>query len=95
MTFDGQTATAADTPRLNAQLQRVQSLMEGGSWRTLAQIATYTGDPESSISARLRDLRKTKFGAWDVQRRHRTQGQWEYRCLKPDRDPQIGLPLET
>lgn len=39
-----------------------------------------TGDPEASISAQLRHLRKHRFGGHDVQKRRRNDGaQWEYR----------------
>jgi hypothetical protein len=35
---------------------------------TLQDIARETGDPEASISARLRDLRKPQFGGHTVER---------------------------
>lgn len=66
---DGITVTAADTPRLNEQARRVYDLMADRQWRTLAQIAEATGDPEASVSARLRDLRKIRFGGHTVERR--------------------------
>lgn len=37
----------------------------------------------ASISARLRDLRKPKFGGYVVERRRRTVGTWEYRVSLP------------
>jgi hypothetical protein len=40
-----------------------------------------TGFPEASISARLRDFRKEQFGKHVVERRRRSQGQWEYRLI--------------
>lgn len=80
---DGETFDRdADGRRLNAQTQRVFDLMRDGTWRTLAEIAKATGDPEASISARLRDLRKEKFGGHAVERRRRGEvkrGLWEYR----------------
>jgi hypothetical protein len=36
--------------------------MVDGKWRTLAQIALTTRDPQASISARLRDFRKQANG---------------------------------
>jgi hypothetical protein len=76
---DGVTFSPAhDTARLNDQLKRVMRLMLGGGWHTLREISDATGDPESSVSARLRDLRKQRFGGWTVERRRRTQGTHEY-----------------
>jgi hypothetical protein len=33
----------------------------GGVWRTLRQIAAITGDPEASISTRLRDFNNHEY----------------------------------
>lgn len=52
------TLTQDDIPRLEKQLERVAAIMSDGQWRTLGQIAAKTGDPEASISARLRNLRQ-------------------------------------
>ena len=68
-----------DGARLNAQAQKVFDVMCDRSWRTLGQIAEATGAPEASVSARLRDLRKPRFGGFTVERRHRDRGLWEYR----------------
>lgn len=81
--FDGQTfEPERDGARLRAQLDRVSRLMADGAWRTLAQISESTGDPESSVSARLRDLRKPKFGQHVVERRRRSPGTFEYRVAR-------------
>jgi hypothetical protein len=45
-----------DGKRLNEQTRRVFERMKDGTWRTLREIAAATGDPEASVSARLRDL---------------------------------------
>jgi hypothetical protein len=72
MHFSGATYEAAhDQDRLAAQLERVRRLMQDGEWRTLPEIADITGDPLQSISARLRDLRKERFGGHTVNRRRR------------------------
>ena len=71
-----------DTQRLTGQIQRVFGLMSDGSWRTLREIAEATGDPEASVSAQLRHLRKPRFGSHTVERRRRgeaSSGLWEYR----------------
>lgn len=80
---DGETFEAAlDGARLNAQAMRVFSLMRDGVWRTLREISEATGDPEASASARIRDLRKPRFGKHTVHRRRRGDGKkglFEYR----------------
>ncbi len=68
-----------DEVRLNRQARCVFMLMRDGHWRSLAQISMITGEPEASISARLRDFRKAKFGGHLVERRHVGSGLWEYR----------------
>ena len=84
--FDGKTYDPAlDKDRLKKQLGRVYDVMNDGWWMTLLEIQDWsrtrhnTFDPEASISARLRDLRKPKFGGYNIERRRRTNGTWEYR----------------
>lgn len=82
--FDGETYDPAqDHERLGAQALRVWSVISDGEWRTLAEIEHLTGDPQASISARLRDFRKHQFGDHTIQRRRRETGRglWEYRVL--------------
>jgi hypothetical protein len=50
-----------DLERLNAQMQRVHGLMVDGKWRSLREISDATGDPEASVSARLRDYRSNEY----------------------------------
>lgn len=78
--FDGQTyEEPRDGSRLRAQHQRVFEAMKDGAWRSLHALSKLTGDPEASVSARLRDLRKERFGGHQVDRRYVHQGLWEYR----------------
>jgi len=80
MDFDGATFDQSrDGPRLNRQAQLVFNVVRDGRWRTLHAIAEQTGQPEASVSARLRDLRKPRFGSHSVDRRYIAQGVWEYR----------------
>lgn len=80
--FDGPTFDAArDGQRLTEQLHRVKALVRDGQWRTLADIAAQTGDPEASVSARLRDLRKKKFGGHALEKRFVRRGLWMYRVV--------------
>lgn len=76
---------ALDHTRLKGQLLAIFNLMRDGRWRTLSEIATATREPEASVSAQLRHLRKPKYGSWKVEKRRRTyplgQGGWEYQVL--------------
>jgi hypothetical protein len=76
-TFDSE----LDMERLNRQMRTVATVLLDGEWWTLAALAGVTGFPEASISARLRDFRKEQFGKHVVERRRRSQGQWEYRLI--------------
>lgn len=79
-----------DHSRLTRQHERIRELMRDGSWRTLVEIATATGDPAASISAQLRHLRKARFGGWTVEKRHRGEpraGLYEYRLSAPETVP--------
>lgn len=86
-----------DYSRLNGQQERVARVMADGQWRSLGEIQAAierrfdTHDPQASISARLRDLRKEKFGGYTVERQRRGQGKkglYEYR-LDLDPDPPV------
>lgn len=71
----------ADHVRLGRQRSEVWAVMLTGRWLTLAEIEEATGAPQASASARLRDLRRPKYGGHTVARRKRQAGgaQWEYR----------------
>jgi len=78
--FDGDTINQErDAPRLHRQLNAVRQRMECGSWMTLQELASELSFPEPSISARIRDLRKDRFGARYVERRYRGRGLYEYK----------------
>jgi hypothetical protein len=81
--FDGPDVMAADAGRLRHQLNQVAVLMGDHAWRSLSEIGACTGYPEASIGARLRDLRKARFGSFVVERRRRSAGTFEYRVLPP------------
>ena len=77
---------ALDNDRLRSQMGRVFAVMRFGRWLTLKEIAAVTGDPEASISAQLRHLRKPRFGSYRVDRRPRGDrrlGMFEYRLALP------------
>lgn len=80
--FDGTTYDATkDRARLTGQLARVLACMSDGKWRTLDEIAAWTGDSSvASVSSRVRDLRKPKFGGHAVERRRVGEtGLFQYR----------------
>lgn len=85
--FDGATyRRALDHERLGAQLLRVALLMSDGGWNTLRGISSVTLDPEASVSARLRDLRKRKFGGHTVERERIRGGLYRYRVVLVGRE---------
>lgn len=79
-----------DHARLTGQIKRVHDCMIDGHWRTLRALANVTGDPEASVSAQLRHLRKDRFGSFVVNRRRvesgRATGLFEYQLLPPESD---------
>lgn len=80
--FDGADyQSGRDKDRLTGQIKRVYTTMLDGKWRTLSQISELTGDPEASISAQMRHLRKPKFGAYTIEKNYLGSGLYEYRML--------------
>ena len=70
-----------DKKRLTGQILRVFHVMKDGKFRSLKEIETMLGDPQASISAQLRNLRKDRFGGYNVNKRRRgdrTSGLFEY-----------------
>lgn len=86
--FDGGTFDAEkDAKRLTRQLDKVRGLMMDGRWRTLKDIELATKFPTTSISARLRDLRKPRFGSFIVESKRVKKGLYAYRVLPPIEEP--------
>jgi biotin operon repressor len=83
--FDGATFDPGiDAARLGKQLLAVATFMADREWHTLAEIAAATGYGEASVSARLRDLRKTKFGGHKIENlRWKESGLWHYKWPAP------------
>lgn len=65
-----------DGERLCEQARRVFAVIKDGNEHTLSEIAAITGDPEPSVSARLRDIRRS---GRIVTRRYIERGLWAYR----------------
>ncbi len=86
--FDGETfEKPKDGKRLRSQLEVIHSIMKSGRWYSLRLLESITGYSTASISARIRDLRKAKFGGATVERA-RIDGTFQYR-LK-EKEPQCG-----
>lgn len=86
--FDGKTYNEKrDHSPLKVQLDNVRSVMFDGQWHTLAELAAHPRIDAlaTSCSARLRDLRKTKFGSYVIKKRIRagTKRLWEYKLTIP------------
>jgi len=80
--FDGETYNhEKDNSRLTSQLNRVFNAMKDGKYRTLREIEDLVDAPQASISARLRDLRKRKFGGFSVHRVNMGGGLFHYRLM--------------
>ena len=82
LNFDGATFDAnRDGPRLSRQLRQAMAIMKDGQWRTLTDLAVAVGASHCSVSARLRDMRKARFGGHVVEREHLGGGVYRYRLV--------------
>lgn len=63
--------------------------MSDGRWRSLARISGIARAPQASVSARLRDLRKPRFGGFTIDHRHIEDGLYEYRLVPGSGDPEL------
>jgi hypothetical protein len=80
--FDGRTYEwRRDHVRLDKQLGRVFQFMQDGHWHTLAEIMLTVNGSEAAISARIRDLRKPKYGSHTVERKSLGGGLFAYRLV--------------
>ena len=80
--FDGETYNhQEDNKRLSKQYDRVFRYMNDGQWHTLSEISGNLNIPESSVSARIRDMRKERFGRHSIDKHRKSKGLWEYRLM--------------
>ena len=84
--FDGSTFEPEhDAMRLSRQHRLVwKTMMNAHKWLTLEEIYRVTNEMPQSVSARLRDFRKPRFGSHIVERRRRddaAKGIFEYRLI--------------
>jgi hypothetical protein len=83
--FDGDDyVPERDDARLTGQLKRIFDVMSDWKWHTLRDISVRTNDPEASISAQLRHLRKKRFGAYTLDREYIQSGLYRYRVADPE-----------
>lgn len=87
--FDGETfCIERDEIRLTGQLAAVYAVMSMGRWHTLADLARAAGGitgrrySEAGVSARIRDLRKPRFGGHRIDAEHVRDGLWRYRMVR-------------
>jgi hypothetical protein len=90
--FDGPTYDPAlDEARLSRQLGRVWNALNEGGWWTLEELANVCGGSEAGVSARIRDLRKPRFGGYKIERlrgrdrKHPQGGLFFYRMVTKSR----------
>jgi hypothetical protein len=76
---------APGAPGTGSIRQRVFDLMTDGAWRTVLEIAQALGIQPQTASAKLRDLRKARYGSFVVDRRAGerayTRQAYEYRLV--------------
>jgi hypothetical protein len=82
-----------DKDRLLTQLGRVRDVMFDGRWHTLGELVERCGGSEASVSARIRDLRKRRFGAYVVESKRVSNGLWAYRLIPPDTTTEATKPV--
>jgi hypothetical protein len=81
--FDGRTfVQARDGGRLGKQMEAVLREMADGAWYTLQELSLATGAPEASVSARIRDLKKQRFGSHKIESEYVRRGLWQYRMAE-------------
>lgn len=66
----------------SSQRLLVWQAVEDGAWHRLAALAARLNLPEQSVSARLRDFRKARYGGHRVDRRRESRGVYAYRVVK-------------
>ena len=80
----------SDRARIKSQLQAVDKIMADGQWYTITYLALLVEKllerkcMTQSISARIRDLRKTLGGSHDIAREDLGDGIYQYRRVDVD-----------
>jgi len=80
--FDGRTFNPErDGERLGKQMAAVKALMLDGEWHTIAELGRKVQGSDAAVSARIRDLRKRRYGGYNVEREYVADGLWRYRVV--------------
>lgn len=89
--FDGPNDTADEgrDVRLMNQLQRVYHVMRNGDQYTLSGLAMLAKAPEGSVAARIRDLRKPRFGQFTIETKSLDHGLYGYRLVPGSGDEDL------
>ena len=67
-----------DNKRLLSQQEQILAVMKAGRSLTLHEISEMTQQPEASVSAQLRHLRKPRFGSYTVTKDYIGGGLYAY-----------------
>ena len=70
-----------DNKRLGNQLTKIFELMKDGKFRTLDEINRITCEPQASISAQLRHLKKVRFGSHTLNKKYLGNGLYTYQLI--------------
>ena len=91
MNLDGETYNEElDGERMTTQLELVREIMSDQGWHRNIEVANRVDCSESGAAARIRDLRKEKFGSWEIVRRRVAHGnglheyRWTGEITEPD-----------
>ena len=77
--FDGvDVKPGVDNVRLNGQLLDIFECISDMGWYSLKDIEEETGHGQASISAQLRNLRKSRFGGYIIDRKRAFDGSGLY-----------------
>ena len=76
-----------DGKRLGSRLKIVAFCLSNGHYWTLSALSGAANCSECSASARLRDLRKPRFGGYLIERKRFKDGMWMYRIVTERNGP--------
>lgn len=82
-TFD----SSRDEERLNTQRRRLWAVISDGQWHTAGELEEAVGANWAALSARVRDLRKPRFGGHTIESQCVRRGLWRYRYVAPSDNP--------
>ena len=85
MRFSGSTYDEKlDQYRLGSQLNDVWQYIKDGEWHYPEEMEEALDHRWASMSARLRDFRKDRFGAHNIERERVRGGSWRYRLVRDE-----------